>query len=497
MRRGFSTLLATTCLLAAFAAQPVLAQQDSAILQQVAHDPVITRHKGRFNGQHIAYRAVVEALDVADAQGRPGARIVSFSYIADAPASGAPRPVMFLFNGGPISSSYLVHLGGFGPRRVLFPDDIKADPASYRIIDNPDSPIDQADLVFFDPASTGFSRVLPGKRPEDYFSVTSDAQQVAAFIQAWLRRHGREGSPVFILGESYGTNRAAEVTAQLAALPQKVPVSGVVLFGQALNIIEYAQRPANIISYAVSLPTLAAIAWYHGKVDRRGQDFESFVEAARVYARTTYLPALFRGAQLSEAERAEVAAQLEKFSGIPADWYRANGLKITKERYRIELLKDQSLLIGRNDARYAEPIGDRGGAPDPSRLVPEGTERLFRQYIREELKVDWPEPYITSSPVQGLDGWGWGGTTPFSDWPYQARLTPLFAQYPRFRVMVANGYFDTQTTIGAAEYLVTQSGWPADRTDLKFYQGGHMAYSVDATARRFGADLRAFIASAR
>lgn len=497
MKRGIWTLLATGCLLAGWPAGPLVAQQASETAQQVPHAPVITRHKGRFGGQQIGYRAIVEALDVADDRGKPGARIVSFSYIVDAPPKASPRPVMFLFNGGPISPSHLVHLGGFGPRRVLFPDDLQADPASYRIIDNPDSPLDQADLVFFDPASTGFSRVAPGKRPQDYFSVTSDAQQVTAFIEAWLKRHGREGSPVFILGESYGTNRAATVAAQLATLPTPIPVSGVVLFGQALNIIEYAQRPANIISYAVSLPTLAAIAWYHGKVDSRGQDFEGFVDAARVYARTTYLPALFRGAQLSAAEQADVAQKLEQFSGISADWYLANDLRITKERYRLELLKDSGRLIGRNDARYTEALGERGGAADPSRLIPEGTERLFRQYIRDELKVDWPEPYITASPVQGLDGWGWGGTTPFSDWPYQASLTPLFAQNPRFRVMVANGYFDTQTTIGAAEYLVTQSGWPADRTELKFYQGGHMAYSVDATARQFGADLRAFVASAR
>lgn len=500
MKRSALSLLAITSLLAAIPALPAYAQDEgNAILQPVVHDPVITRHKDRFNGPALAYSAIVEAIDVADAQGKTSARVVSFSYVADVAKAQAPRPVMFMFNGGPISPSYLVHLGGFGPRRVLFPDDVKADPASFRLIDNPDSPLDHADLVFVDPASTGFSRVAPGKRPEDYFSIDSDAQQVAAFIQAWLKRHGRSGSPVFILGESYGTNRAAAVAAQLTALPDPVQVSGVVLFGQALNIIEYAQRPANIISYSVSLPTLAAIAWYHGKVDRTGHDFDSFIEAARVYARTTYLPALFRGANLPQDERAAVAAQLERFSGIAASWYLQNDLRITKERFRIELLKDQGLLIGRNDARYAEPITERGGAPDPSRIIPEETERLFRQYIRDELKVDWAEPYVTTSPVKGLEAWGWGGsgTTPFSDWPYQASLSPLFEKNPRFRVMVANGYYDTQTTIGAAEYLVTQSGWPSDRTDLRYYQGGHMAYSVDATARRFGADLRSFIAAAR
>lgn len=463
----------------------------------VVHAPVVTKHEGIFNGHEVRYTATVEGIDIPDAKGKPGARIVSFAYTADGVADPAKRPVLFLFNGGPITPSMWVHLGGFGPKRVSFPDDVNADPSTFKLVDNHYSPLDVTDLVFFDPASTGFSRVLPGHKPKDYFSVTADGQQTAAFVRAWLTRHGRLNSPVYMLGESYGTNRAAEVAGQLAEGPDPILLNGTILYGQAVNIIEYAQRPANIISYVASLPTLAAIAWYHGKIDRAGRSLEQVVAEAQQYAASDYLDALFRGNTLPEAQRRSVAQRLEALSGIPAAYYLAHDLKITKEQYRTELLKDRGLLLGRADARYTAPVSAKGNAPDPSSILPDTVEKYFRRYMVDELKVDWKEPYRASADVHGLEGWSWGATTPFSDWPYYKRVTKMFEANPNYRVMVANGYYDTQTTVGAAHYLVTQSGWPKDRVELKYYDGGHMGYSVDATARRFNDDIRSFIAAGR
>ena len=482
---------------AAAAAAPPPGAAPAAASRPAVHAPVVTRHEGVFNGHTIRYTATVESTDVPDAKGRPGARIVSFAYTADGIADPSKRPVLFLFNGGPITPSMWVHLGGFGPKRVAFPDDLKADPSTFKLIDNHDSPLDVADLVFFDPASTGFSRVLPGHKPEDYFSVTADGQQTAAFVRAWLGAHGRLKSPVYMFGESYGTNRAAEVAGQLAEGPDPILLDGTILYGQAVNIIEYAQRPANIISYVASLPTLAAIAWYHGKIDRAGRGVEQVVAEAQRYAATDYLDALFRGNSLPDGERRAVAQRLEALSGIPAAYYLAHDLRITKEQYRTELLKDRGLLLGRADARYTALLTDKGNAPDPSSILPDSVQKFFRDYLVDDLKVDWKEPYRPSADVHGFEGWGWGGTTPFSDWPYYKRITKMFEANPRYRVMVANGYYDTQTTLGAAHYLVTQSGWPKDRVELRYYDGGHMGYSVDATARRFSNDIRAFIAAGR
>ncbi|HLT92544.1 MAG TPA: hypothetical protein VKZ85_16545 [Woeseiaceae bacterium] len=457
-------------------------------------EPVVTRHEGVFNGQVVRYRAVVSELVVPDADGNPGAAIVSTAYLAENPANGPRRPVLFAFNGGPISPSAYLHMGMLGPRRVHVPDDLSADPASFEVVDNAYTLLDVADIVFFDPAGTGFSRVVDGKNPRDYFSVVADGQQTAAFVTEWLRANGRESSPAWLFGESYGTMRAAEAARQLAEAGRSL--AGVVLFGQALNIIEFSQRPGNIVSYVVSLPTLTALGLYHGKVDARGRDLETLLAESARYARTEYLEALFLGSALEPRDRARVARRLEELSGIPADFYLANGLRITKERYRTELLKDRNLILGRNDGRYAAPVTEAGNAFDPSGVVPDAYLRAFREHLREFLGIDWDEEYVARSPVKGLEDWSWGATSPFSDWPYMQLISVAMEKNPEFRVLVANGIHDTSTTIGAAEYAVRQSGWPEERTRLEFYVGGHMAYSIESTLEEMTDDLRELLAGA-
>lgn len=488
----FMVLLAATSALSRVAAATGAPSVEAA-LQPVDHPAVVTRHRGVFNGQAIAYSATVEGQVVTSGPRQSSARIVSFAYTRD-DADPKTRPVMFLFNGGPIVPSAYIHIGGLGPKHIAFPDDVKADPSSFELVDNPHSPLDAIDLVFVDPASTGFSRVMPGTKPNDYYSIPADAAQFSAFIRAWLLSHGRQGAPVYLFGESYGTNRAAAIAGQLADGPDPLPLAGVFLYGQAVNIIEYSQRPGNIISYVASLPTVAAIGWYHGKADRRGRSFNQFLADARSFAKSDYLTALYRGDDLPEVERRRIADRLQEFSGIPAQWYLANGLRMTKERYRVELLKDRGLLLGRNDARYVTPITDTGGRPDPSDVLMAAIQKFYPEYIRKDLGVDWTDPYLPMAPFQSGDDWGWGfGTSPFGDWPYHLGISKMMALNPRFRLVVANGIYDTQTTMGAAELLATQSGWDKSRVLLRYYGGGHMGYSVAATAREMSDDIRALV----
>lgn len=455
--------------------------------------PVITHHIGTFNGKQVSYTGTVEAIDVPDPQGKPAARVVSFAYVADNMGDSSSRPVLFAFNGGPITASIWLHMGILGPKRVAVPEDLAADPASYQLVDNAYSPLDATDLVLIDPASTGYSRVLPGTAPQSYYSVVADGQQITGFIAAWLAKHDRLSSPVYLLGESYGTMRAAEVAAQLAELPHPILVDGVILLGQALNIIEFSQRPQNILSYVVSLPTLAALAWYHRKVDRQGKSVEQFAEDAWRFAQTEYLTALFQGSAIDPAERNRVAERLAQLTGISAAYYRDHDLRITKEQYRGELFKDRGLLLGRSDGRYLAPITSKGLAEDPSSIINAPFKRLFDQYVRDDLKVDWREPYILIAPVGGLDHWQWGATTPFSDWPYSNLLLKIMKANPRFHVLIANGYYDTQTTVGAAEYLVRDAGWPEGRATLAFYEGGHAAYTAEPAGKQFAQDIRHFV----
>lgn len=503
MKQRVLATVALACLMgagvpqAAQAADPVMhfgpAMQEQA--GAARPEPIVTRHEGTFNGKRVRYSALVEAIDVPDAGGKPAARLVSFSYIAEDQGGAENRPVLFLFNGGPISPSIWLHMGSVGPKRIAFPDDLSADPASYKLIDNSYSLLDVADLVFIDPATTGFSRTLPGTPPEAYFSVEADAQQVSAFIVEWLKRHDRMQSPKYVLGESYGTNRAAVVTSQLAALPEPVLLDGVVLFGQALNIVEYVQRSGNIMSHVVSLPTLAALGWYHGKVERGGRSFEAYLDEVRAFARTDYLAALVQGNALDTGTRERLAARLAGYTGIPADYFRAHDLKITKEAFRAELLKEEGLLLGRADGRYTAPLTDKGAAPDPSAITRPAFEQFMNQYLREHLQVTWDAPYVTASPIKRIDEWDWGGSTPFSDWPYMSLIGKVMQQDPNLRVMMSNGIYDTMTTIGAMEYAAVQSGWPTERVSLAYYEGGHMAYTVERSAKKFADDLRAFISA--
>jgi carboxypeptidase C (cathepsin A) len=327
-----------------FAAMLVLMLAAPAFAQETALDvraPVIGEHVGTFNGKQVRYRSVVAETVVPDPQGRPGARIVSTAYLAQASGNPVERPVMFIWNGGPISASVYLHMGAFGPKRVAFPDDLSADTTQLPVVDNPHTILDVADLVFVDPAGTGFSRVVPGVDPQIYRSVVGDGQQAAAFIKRWLRDNGRLESPQYLFGESYGTMRAAQVARTLLEGPDPVELEGMVLFGQALNIIEFSQRPGNIVSFAVSMPTLSALAWHHGKVDRAGRTLEQFLDESRAFARDEYLRALYIGDQLEEGERQRIAQRLEALTGLSADYYLANGLRISKEAYRRELLKDQ------------------------------------------------------------------------------------------------------------------------------------------------------------
>lgn len=443
--------------------------------------PIITQHTGVFGGKSIAYQGVVEPFEIDDPTGKPIARLVATSYIAqtDEPQQ---RAVLFVFNGGPIVATTLLHMGAFGPRRVAVPDDLDADPATFKVVDNVYAPLDVADVVIFDPASTGFSRMAPGVAPESQFSVAADGWQLTQLVIQWSRTHGRTDSPKYLVGESYGTLRAVEAAEQLQAA--NTPLAGVMLLGQAVNIIEYAQRPGNIISYVVSLPTLAAIGWHHDVVMKRGRSFEQFIKDAQDYAAGEYLSVLFQGDHARLAKRKAVARKLHEFTGLPAETYLAANLKVPKTQYQRELFPGR--ILDTNDARYATPAGGVG-AQYISRHGPAAVEQLHTQ-----LNVPEVGEYFTGIAVRGDFGvWDWGpNKTPFGDWPYVAQLRGVMQANPTLRVFVANGYHDTQTTIGAMDYFVSQAGFPRERVRTRYYQGGHVFYSVEASLKRFSDDVR-------
>ncbi|MFC3656707.1 hypothetical protein ACFOPN_13875 [Xanthomonas hyacinthi] len=457
---------------------------DPATLDQVSlPTPVTTQHHGVFNGQRIDYAATVETYATTGADGHPAARLVSTAYIAT--SADNARPLIFAFNGGPIAASTPLHFGLLGPQRLAVPDDLHADATGFKLVDNRHAPLDVADIVIFDPASTGYSRVADGVAPASQFSTRADARQLAQLVTAWLDRHGRRGAPVYLLGESYGTLRAPEAATQLKAAG--TAVDGIILLGQADNILEYAQRRDNIISYAVSLPTLAALGWYHGKVDRRGHSFAQFVDAASAYGRERYLSTLFLGNRASAQQREEVAQALQSFTGLSADaWLKAD-LKLSKVAYARQLFPGQ--ILASSDGRYLlDAQGNSSSVPDYNAVA----ERYYRQVLKVPAQAGH---YSTAMPTSSdFNAWDWdANTSPFGDYPWVGQLRELLVSNPRMRLLVGNGYYDSQTTIGAMDYLAAQSGFPMDQVRTRYYNGGHMMYTVERSAADLADDIRQMV----
>lgn len=469
-------------------ATSVAAPVPEAVLGPVAIEaPIVTSHVGTFGGRTVRYDAVVEPFVTSDLSGKPVAKLVAASYIAK--AGDRRRPVLFVFNGGPIIAAMPLHMGMFGPKRIAAPDDITTDPASFTVVDNAYSPLDVADVVVFDPAGTGYSRVLPGVAPASQFSTAADARQLAQLVGQWLERHGRKGSPVYLVGESYGTLRAPEAAYQLRATD--TPVSGLILLGQALNIIEYSQRRDNVTSYAVSLPTLAAIGWWHGKANRKGRDFDTFLREAAAFGEGEYLSVLFLGNRAPAARREAVARRLEEFTGLPADAFLKADLKVSKIQYQQSLLP--GFVLNSNDARYKQSVAATDPVSGGFPRYDAATVEHFRSFLNVPATAG---TYATAAPTKGngLNDWNWDKEkSPFGDWPWVSQVRELMAADPTFRVLVGNGTYDTLTTVGAMDLLAAQSGWPRERVRTRRYDGGHMMYTVEAAAKAVNDDIHAML----
>lgn len=477
----------------ALRAQPETPVQTAAPLRAFA-----TEHRGTFNGVKLRYTATVGEIILQDEAGTPTASLFATSYVRkDVEAQQIPqRPVLFLFNGGPGAASMWLHVGAFGPKRVKLPHDIAADVTPpFELIDNSYTVLDVADVVFIDPPETGYSRLLTGVDPKPFRSAAGDAKAVAQFIARWSEANGRERSPKYVLGESYGTIRAVLVAEQLS---KKHPLAGVILFGQAVNIVETVQRAGNIVGYAVNLPALTSIAAYHGRIDVAGRSQQALIDESYGFAMTDYLAALAQGNQLSQPRREQIAARLASLTGIGAEYYLANDLTISKEKFRAELLKDKGQIVGMYDARYTAPAPEPGKrAGDPSMKVQPAFVAAVIDHLKNNLKVSLSDEYRPADEaIRTPNAWDYGGpTSPFADYDFPSAISRVMSAQPEFRLFIGTGLYDTTTTFGPVRYLVTRSNFPADRVLLRTYEGGHMAYTDEAALKALTDDVRKFIGS--
>lgn len=500
-----SSLLALSALLpvaALLSAGPLLAQDESLPMPPVflkAMEPmverpaasdrvVLTRHQGTFGGRKLGYDAIVTETPVANAKGETAAVVVTYAYVARNAAHAkhtgarAKRPVLFFFNGGPGASSSPLHLNAFGPRRIVGKGD------AARLDDNPHSLLDVADLVFIDPPGTGASMPVKGADATSLFSVSGDAAAVADVVQRWRRANGRTDAPFAIVGESYGTARAlAMLDAESKA---KLPLpDGVALFSLSLG-----DNDGPVISDVSLLPTLAAVAWYHQAVDRKGKSVAEHFAEARAFAENDYARALIAGASLPEADRAKIAARISELIGIPAATLEKDGLQLDRQSFMLGLLSAKGLRTGQLDGRATRAIAKSNMHPpfdDPSMTLGGETGHLIADYIGKDLGYPLPSAYRTLN--LGINfKWDWGRGEVYRTVRFAPFLARAMADKPDMKLMTVGGYYDITTPVAAGQFALDHAGIGPDRRTSKTYAAGHSVFEDEGELMRFAADMRAW-----
>lgn len=496
--RYFSVL--ATLLLATVSLTVMAQDNEPAPDEQPVAEPkqFVSEHSGTFNGARIDYRVNAGETYLNNAEGEPAASIFSFDYIAEEDEN---RPVTFIWNGGPGSSSNWLHMGGYGPKRIVVPSEAEHPGAApYTLKDAPETILDVTDMVFVDPVGTGFSRAIGQGKKEDFWGLTEDAESMAAFIAEWLTNNNRWNSPVFLLGESFGTTRAAAV-AKVLLDDYLINVNGIVFVSQALDYqgsTPYVDD--NIISYITYIPTMAATAWYHGKVDNTG-DFESFIAESREFATQELLPALFQGNLLSDDERARLVSELQRFTGLSKTYIEQVDLRINAFRFAKELRRDEGVAVGLLDSRYTKDERDDVAArpqDDAARAISPAYKASLMHYMRNELGIDWNRRYLNPSDPELSGKWRWSPLPEGRSWePHYVNTAPDLASVlrsnPALKVMVGAGYYDLVTPFFDAEYTLNRHGIARDDIIYRYYHGGHMMYVHEPSRKALLDDTRQFI----
>lgn len=468
-------------------------------------DLVERRHTLKIGRKTLAYtskagRIVLREEVVEDGKvvgHKPKATVFVTAYTLDG-ADPATRPVTFAFNGGPGSSSVWLHLGLFGPRRVLSGDVGAPVPPPYGLADNAETLLAHSDLVCIDPVATGYSRPVEGEKPNEYHGFTKDIESVGEVIRLWTSRNGRWLSPKFLAGESYGTIRAAGLANHLQGR-HGMYLNGIVLVSSVLDFGTGDFSEGNDQAFALYLPTYAAIAHYHGKVP--GRTLRQVLDEAETWAAGDYPRILARGARLGAAERKAAIAKFARLTGLSREYVDRVDLRPEHVRFFTELRRSEGLSVGRLDGRFTgyEPDGGREHfSADPSYSFIQGPyTAAFNQYVRAELGYENDLPYeILSGPTH--QAWSY---KEFEGRPVSVlgQLGEAMRANPHLRIHVACGYYDGATPHFAAEHAFAHLPIPAAlRPNIEFahYEAGHMMYVHEPSRLRQSADIAAFIARA-
>ena len=489
-----------------------------------APPPVVTDHTITLpGGRVLKYKATAGYLTLRDTsepkeakpksddkkeevdplKGKTKAQVFFVAYTLDPAPDPASRPVTFCFNGGPGSSSVWLHMGALGPRRAQLTDQGEAPPPPYKIVDNESTWLDATDLVFIDPVSTGYSRAAMGEGSNQFHGYKEDIASVGEFIRLYLSHEARWSSPKFIVGESYGTTRAAGLSDYLQET-HGIYLNGIALVSSVLDFSTLSFDPGNNLPYFLYLPTYTAAAWYHKRLppDLQAQPLGDVLKASEQFANNEYLLALMHGDAVPPDEHTRVADTLARFTGLPAAQLAQQNLRETDAQFFNDLLKDKNRSIGRFDSRYAGiryAPGTQDADFDPSDEAVNGPfTSAFNDYVRRELKYESDLPYKTLTDVQP---WNLAAdpANPNLYLDVADNLRKAMSRHPYLKVWVCCGYYDLATPYFAAQHVVQQMNLdPAIRNNiaLTYYNAGHMLYVQKEAREKFHRDFETFLGSA-
>ena len=461
----------------------------------------ITEQVVTIDGKQIDLTATAGTFKLRDENNEPIALFGYTSYVAK--GKDKSRPILFAYNGGPGSSSFWLHMGILGPKRIVVEDPVHTPAAPYRIVNNDFSILDKADLVMIDPVGTGLSVPIGDAEFKDFWGVDQDIRSISLFITQFLIQEGRMNSPKFLLGESYGTFRNAGVMNRL--LSQGIALNGVIMVSAVFDLRTLIFPPEDDLPYIVHFPTYAATAWYHETIDRSHQDLYAFLDEIREFTESEYMPALFKGTDLSVEAKSAMAKKLASYTGISPDTWQHANLRMTNGEFFAELLKDHGKLVGRLDSRftgYNMDLMASSADHDPqSAAISPAYITGFLDYYHNTLGVDPAQSYMPSAGRR--DGFQWDWTHQGNQrWGTQAAINTgidmaqALSRDPNMKVLIMNGIYDVATVFYGVEHSINHIGLSAEQKEniiMKYYEAGHMMYTHPPSLEKFKKDIDQFI----
>ncbi|MDT7807878.1 MAG: hypothetical protein QOJ70_1691 [Acidobacteriota bacterium] len=460
--------------------------------------PSVTKHEIRIGGRVLRYTVTTGMMPLKSAAGETEARIFYMAYTADNPVNPTQRPLMFSFNGGPGSSSVWLHLGALGPRRVQMLADGGMPPPPFQLVDNEQTWLDFTDIVFIDPVGTGYSRAAKPELANKYFGLQGDIQSVGEFIRLYLARSGRWTSPLFLVGESYGTTRASGLSGYL--IERGIAFNGIMLISTIMNFQTARFTRGNDLPYVLFLPTYSAIAWYHKRLapDLQG-DLRKTLDEVEHWAANEYTIALAKGDRLTPSERQEVIDRLNRYTGLDKRFIDDSDLRIEIQHFDKELLRDQKRTVGRLDGRFkgldALAVSETPDFDPSLAAIRPPYTATFNQYVRSELGFRSDTEYFILGG--GVGRWDFGADNAYAD--TSESLRSAFAKNPYMKLFVASGFYDLATPYFATQYTLRHMGLDPSlqgNVTTTFYEAGHMMYIDQTSLAQLKRDAAAFVQNA-